>query len=1325
MEKKSSFRIHPSIGIARVGNSLEYNLAPESYTGYQDDDSKIIGGLPILNGTEDEHIMSGDLRDKTGALKRQAARFRIFYYPENVNTNTYPCYAGEEIRIGSNVKGFGEVIDIVWTVHLANKKTAGPVLENPNLKYSKKLSNETDFHDGLLPYIDGYKDGTNPYKKGEKNVFPPLRNPSFQESARYGSLVIDPGPRAISSKQKEEINFDIVSDATYGTKDGEIKIAKDYNKIFPQDQFDDLYNPSGDIDSLGTAITDEAGRLIVAAAFGKAVSWSSEDGDKGAGMPLNSDTDNDGWFDDTSDGPVYATLIFENGKKGTNTVEAENAWVVCTDPAYAPQVLNTVSLWDEFYDTFVRKFNLVPELYKKDQFNPDYKVNFKHDIYGFLQSSNLQQWTTNLPLNAIGRHRGISELTTLKDFKYKDFIRRSSDSMSQAKMPLSLGDSGEAFLTPTETQDHLLQTAFQHGEDGSDKELGPGEKLDRASLMNCLGGRFSPGIDMTFIVREADLYIKDWKSCGPFRINSKKINYGQLDRGKPVLGEGYLPCQNNLKGIDPGDTSKFMALPWHTDYNSCAVHNPSVPPANPKTLYWSWPAQRPYAVRIADEARSIFTFTPLAISEMIKALDKKVQGIDPKLLLNFLQDEGNEQGILTINAYSVKACVNLVNGLLDNIQSSKRSIDIAPYVDFIMSFVHSKIDSPYRLSVRGMDSAGTFGDISGSYFEHINMVKNWADIGVVIQGKAIDTTKLGSHNDEYLLETASRLKVRKEMEDISPWPEYPPIERLLYYGLQNVDTNPNAIPKARMYTESILKGAWEYANGRTADGYIDTIDGLGHFFPYTKESYRKRMDDVYRSLSNIEEGYDPATDPLFKSRDDCYVRILQLAPYNLADGAWLRNINSAGPISEVRALMASIEEDERGNGDPSMNHCNIYSDLCHSVGFYPYAVDSYDFAMDPRFEDSAFSTAAFELAISQFTESYFPELLGMTLFLEWSVLELKNTIQLFDYYNINTHFYSMHVGIDNAANGHGQRAKEAIEIYLDAVLSMSGEKAMEDTWKRIWTGYVAFGYWGSGGADIFAQLSVDSDSKEELHKTMVALVRKKAEYGMYNHDENKLGGRLINDWFADPEGFLMELQKAGYIIPGDVKNSRFFQLLEFETGKMFRIFTDDEIQLWKDWTNSLGITKLLPKQMSPEKNMIEMIKVLNLQQIGNKQHQNISLKGKDGVERSIAEWFQGNAKDFMGALVNEENGWVVPGNANESLFITQLMSETNRMGIAVSGVIANTGGKTGREIAVEWIESLKPEAVKNEQISGSRAFLSSLHLHHGTKPIIRGQGTIH
>src|SRR5262249_12036518 len=154
---------------------------------------------------------------------------------------------------------------------------------------------------------------------------------------------------------------------------------------------------------------------------------------------------------------------------------------------------------------------------------------------------------------------------------------------------------------------------------------------------------------------------------------------------------------------------------------------------------------------------------------------------------------------------------------------------------------------------------------------------------------------------------------------------------------------------------------------------------------------------IYQELVDEAAASDPAGQ-VYQTREDIVTRIIQFAPFNLTDGAWLRNIGRTGPLDDVRGLLYSICMDELGDGEISKNHCNIYRDLCHSVGYYPPPIESREFAFDRRFLDSAFLIPAFELAISQFTEEYYPEILGMTLQLEWEVVELKPTRDLLEYF---------------------------------------------------------------------------------------------------------------------------------------------------------------------------------------------------------------------------------------------------------------------------------------------------------------------------------------
>src|SRR3989440_2518864 len=113
------FRVHPAIGIGRVGDSEELYIAPVTAAGTIEPGG-LMGGLPIKPGTEDTPITAEDFRDKDGNPKRQAARFRVYAYPAG-SSGKYPSGGGTLVTVGSVVDG-KKVVDVVWTVHLANKK---------------------------------------------------------------------------------------------------------------------------------------------------------------------------------------------------------------------------------------------------------------------------------------------------------------------------------------------------------------------------------------------------------------------------------------------------------------------------------------------------------------------------------------------------------------------------------------------------------------------------------------------------------------------------------------------------------------------------------------------------------------------------------------------------------------------------------------------------------------------------------------------------------------------------------------------------------------------------------------------------------------------------------------------------------------------------------------------------------------------------------------------------------------------------------------------------------------------------------------------------
>lgn len=587
----TKLRIHPSIGFARVGTSEEYNLAPESMAALplpadspQGKRKNTVGGLPLRpDGVTT--ITSSDIRDSQGRLKRQAARFKIFAYSDE-EAGSYPTHTGEEITIGGMVDG-KTVTDIVWTVHVANKKANSYLLEAPE---TTALSIMLQYKNGLTPPLRNVNEGRWP------------DNPD-----RVKRLTIDPGPRAINGT-RDKVNMGAKGTASHGVK-ADIVDLPTYPKSFPQDSFSRLYEPSGPIDSLGELVTDESGRLHVVAAYGRAVAWYPSDSSQY--LPLDQSVDNDGWFDDTGDGPVNATVVFDDD----TTAEVEGAWVVSTDPGFAPQTLNVISLWDDIYDTWVRELGLEPGLFQNGEFNREYRPDFAQQVNPIFQATRVQRWNTNLPDLAIQAHEAVGQIkegddpgtTILAGLGYiRDPNKPEQNAVGAPLMPLSLGDSGQSLLSVSETQYFFLEQwnagKIVKQDDADRRDLGPGEYLDKASLINCLGGRFSPGIDLTFPVRLPETWEKEWKIHGPFRIRQKDLDYSQLpSEGLPFLSEGFVPGRSGGQGMEPGDHSKFLAIPWHTDYNSCATHEPDPNVRVDTTLYWSWPAQRPVAVNVATD----------------------------------------------------------------------------------------------------------------------------------------------------------------------------------------------------------------------------------------------------------------------------------------------------------------------------------------------------------------------------------------------------------------------------------------------------------------------------------------------------------------------------------------------------------------------------------------------------------------------------------------------------------------------------------------------------------------------------------------------------
>ncbi len=348
----TTYRIHPGIGIARLGNSPEkFCISPEQPAALPIEcDTR---GNPLMTPDGMNEVRIASFKDAQGRLKRQAARFQIWAYDEE-SPQGRPLKLGDKIEGGGNA---GTLVDSQWRVYLANKKSSW--------------------------YQFDQLDGEHGYSPDH-----PRRNAAITDDNARQQLIIDPGPRTVNHKDNRTAKCDRDNDA--------------YATTFPP-----ALKPNS-IDTLGDLLTDDTGRLLVLGGYGNSGSYLFDD----FGQPRIDDyANNDGWFDDTSDGPVMARLaMFSPLVQRVRYIDVEfPAWVVCAYPAYVPEILDVVTMDDVIEDMAIRKFAERTDLYGiagtfndpphipptdeaalihwragRVRWNPDYKPWFYRDIWTIL-----------------------------------------------------------------------------------------------------------------------------------------------------------------------------------------------------------------------------------------------------------------------------------------------------------------------------------------------------------------------------------------------------------------------------------------------------------------------------------------------------------------------------------------------------------------------------------------------------------------------------------------------------------------------------------------------------------------------------------------------------------------------------------------------------------------------------------------------------------------------------------------------------------------------------------------------------------------------------
>ncbi|WP_221048719.1 iron-containing redox enzyme family protein [Methylogaea oryzae] len=273
-----------------------------------------------------------------------------------------------------------------------------------------------------------------------------------------------------------------------------------------------------------------------------------------------------------------------------------------------------------------------------------------------------------------------------------------------------------------------------------------------------------------------------------------------------------------------------------------------------------------------------------------------------------------------------------------------------------------------------------------------------------------------------------------------------PSARELYHQLLNRAAYPDSLSVAAGYADKVL--AWT----RLA---APLQRGLRRRFPYSPGAFKQRVDAIHR---REVERYRPLRGRPKLPREMYLWGIGQMAPAILADGCWLEHAAGNEPMADgVRRRLLRTFADEAGAGCIEWNHPNVYRRLLESLDMSFAPIDSQAFIQDSRLSDSAFVIPAYLLAVGQWPECFFPELLGLNLAIELSGLgaTYMHLVDALRYHGIDPTIVQLHLSIDNLACGHAALAREAVELYLERMRSLGGEVVMQPAWERVWNGYLS------------------------------------------------------------------------------------------------------------------------------------------------------------------------------------------------------------------------------------------------------------------------------
>jgi hypothetical protein len=533
-------RIHPGIGIARIGDSPDaFTIGPE------------VVGAPN----------TGSSRDESGALKRQAARFRIYGIDEAGNVV-------DELT--------SDTADVTWTVHVANTKAAW-------YRFIAAL----DIPDAV-------------------NTRSPLRNPAIHDDDRQ-SLVIDPGPKSIVGRPADgvaRVPLDGGSFRDIPVSLGELRTDKHgrllvlsglgrsespshaplYRREDP-DSFnnaDDWFDDTSDGPVTAEVVID--GRSIPVEGAWVAVAPPNYAPDV-IGWRTLTDLLTDlyvdhGWLPKPAPVRFFADVLPILHR--LSNLQWVNAGFAALFGRGRPMDFDNAE--------FIARLAAPPRPDKSDPYR-ELRQQLLNAFRPLASPVHEPRLWPQIYGDAYGSFDAASARNSLALPKLQGWI---------------LAEWVDGRFERDEPQPPL--TAIERAPVAEQPGI-----LDRAALTHCLADAFHPGCELTWPMRRLSLY------DSPFRVHQRPAGDPEPDLGPQLTQDNALGLNGPLFAQPPGGLTRWMALPWQGDTAFCrSGYDPDYDPYLPTF----WPARVPNQV-LTEESYRIVTDPNRPREERIAAYNSR------------------------------------------------------------------------------------------------------------------------------------------------------------------------------------------------------------------------------------------------------------------------------------------------------------------------------------------------------------------------------------------------------------------------------------------------------------------------------------------------------------------------------------------------------------------------------------------------------------------------------------------------------------------------------------------------------------------------------